>query len=719
MHRRDFGKLAGLVTMTALTTRISALAATPDTHDELTLEDEHLLVAFNAHTGALTRMVRKATGWTLERRPELGVSFRLLVPLPHRRQNYVLGHEQRSVHVEKVSSTKLKLQWDQVTSEHGGVLPIAFAATVSLHEGALTFEGNLINNSALVVETIDYPYFGDITPPAPNAPLNSEHMWYGNLVGNELYPQFANAKGYWGIDYPTKTIDSKQSLFCLIQSVDQGLYVGMHDPTLPYLLEFTFEQHPGNLESIRNAVPGADSIAGTPVHLEFRTCHFLFVQPHTTRQLAPVVLRTYTGDWHAGVDVYKQWRQTWFKPASLPAWIQGVHSWQQLQINAPEEDFTIPYHELPKYIDECVEHGVTAVQLVGWNHGGQDRGDPSQDIDPGLGTWNDLHEAIAQSQARGVKMILFGKLNWADMSTDWYKTELYKYQSDDPYGSPYQQGGYSYFTPTQLAGINNRRRAVMDFLDARYRDVATREFEKILALGAEGWLFDEVCHHGPVEYSFNTDHGYTSPGFIYAGDLPMSRQLRAAADKVSRDFIFAGEGPQDWLLQYYPVSYFRINALSRAVSRYIDPQAPLVVAVTGFDDREMLNLILLNRYIISYEPYQFKGKLSDFPLTLEYGKKIDALRRKYKEWLWEADFRDTLGATVTSDGLHRYSVFVQKSGKRAVVIVNNDSQTSLTAVVDLPNAGALVVATPEDPKARDSSQSVHVPARSVAVLMEI
>lgn len=123
-------------------------------------------------------------------------------------------------------------------------------------------------------------------------------------------------------------------------------------------------------------------------------------------------------------------------------------------------------------------------------------------------------------------------------------------------------------------------------------------------------------------------------------------------------------------MQYYPISYFRISDSSTPVERYIDPQASLMVAVTGFDDREKLNLILLDRYIISYEPYNFKGHVTDFPLTLEYGKKIDALRQRYREYLWDAEFRDTVGATVTADGSHRYSVFVTKNGKRAVVVVN-------------------------------------------------
>ena len=173
-----------------------------------------------------------------------------------------------------------------------------------------------------------------------------------------------------------------------------------------------------------------------------------------------------------------------------------------MQINAPEEDYSIPYRNLVEYADECAKNGVAAIQLVGWNHGGQDRGDPSQDIDPGLGTWQELHDAIAQAQARGVKIILFGKLNWADLTTEWFRKELYRYAATDPYGIPYQAGGYSYTTPTQLVGINTRRREVMDFLSPAYRDIAIREFQKLLGLGAAGWLFDEVCHHGPVEYSF-------------------------------------------------------------------------------------------------------------------------------------------------------------------------------------------------------------------------
>ena len=89
----------------------------------------------------------------------------------------------------------------------------------------------------------------------------------------------------------------------------------------------------------------------------------------------------------------------------------------------------------------------------------------------------------------------------------------------------------------------------------------------------------------------------------------MAAQLRAAADKVNPDFLFAGLGHQDWLRQYYSTSYFRTNEGSTPVDCYIDPQAPLVIAVTRFDDSEMINFCLPDRYIKEYEPYNFKGFL--------------------------------------------------------------------------------------------------------------
>lgn len=715
MNRRTFGKLAGLAALGALADIEMSAEQAASVAGEVVLQDDEFLVAFDPESGALTRMVHKPTQWTVQRRPALGVSFRMLVPLPKRRANFVLGERQKASRVEKVSKSQVQLEWKNVLSEHGGVLPVTFSATVTLVNGKLTFEGTLENKSDYSVETIEYPYLGDLNAPAPDATMSARTMWYGNLGNDEIHPNFGNAKGYWGVDFPTKTYGSNRSLFCLLQAKTEGMYVETSDPKLPYYVEYTFEQHPGVVHG--SAVPTTDEFSGFPVHLDFRMCHFVFARPGEVKKLIPIVMRGYKGGWHSGVDVYKEWRDTWFKKPHLPAWAQDVHSWTMLRMNTPEEDYTISYAKFLEYGEEYAKYGVKAVQLIGWNIGGQDRDDPSQDTDPNLGTWQEFHDVIAKVQSLGVNVILFGKLNWADMTTKWYKDELYKYQATDPYGIQYEQGGYNYLTPTQLAGINTRRRAVMDFMDPTYQDIAAKEFAKILALGSTGWLWDEICHHAGALYNFAPGHGYVPPGYIYAGDLPIAERLREMADKVSPDFLFAGEGPQDWLMQYFPVSEAGIP--STPICQYMDTGHSLIMAgVSGFDDREQLNNILLNRIVIQYEPFLYKGHLHDFPMTMAYGKKIDDLRRRYKAYLWDGRFRDTLGAEVSGSPVARYSVFVAESGKRAVVVVNN-SEAAIAATVSLPNPGSLIVATPEDPEGQATNGALQIPARSAAVVVEV
>ena len=150
---------------------------------EVVLEDQELVVAFNRESGALTRMERKATQWMIQSRPALGASFRLLAPLPKRHDNYILGHKQRATGVTKVSANQVLLQWDNLVSEHGGVLPMTFTATVTLKDGTLTFESRLDNKSSLSVDSIDYPYFGDLHSPNSETPLQAEHMADGAMWG--------------------------------------------------------------------------------------------------------------------------------------------------------------------------------------------------------------------------------------------------------------------------------------------------------------------------------------------------------------------------------------------------------------------------------------------------------------------------------------------------------------------------------------------------------
>jgi hypothetical protein len=271
---------------------------------------------------------------------------------------------------------------------------------------------------------------------------------------------------------------------------------------------------------------------------------------------------------------------------------------------------------------------------------------------------------------------------------------------------------------------------------AEWREVAGREFAKLLDLGAAGTLHDEGQHHGGAIYCFDASHGHRVPAHLYAGDATLAEGFHRQIAERGGDFLMAAESCYDLGFRHYSVSYTRIaNPEHIPVQRYVHPHGGIMIAATGFNDRNTLNQCLLYRYIASYEPFNFKGRLDDFPRTIEYGKRMDALRRRYREFLWDGEFRHTQGAAVsgkwglspvsaaeTGDCTHflRYSVFRgTNGGKQAVVIANFSADKELAASVELASAGRdVVVVSPEAPDPRPVQGKVVLPPLSSAVVME-
>ena len=87
----------------------------------------------------------------------------------------------------------------------------------------------------------------------------------------------------------------------------------------------------------------------------------------------------------------------------------------------------------------------------------------------------------------------------------------------------------------------------------------------------------------------------------------------------------------------------------------------------------MINQCLLNRYVISYEPYNFKGMLSDYPLTVAYGGRMDQLRTDLREYFWDGEFCEKQGGMVTLENgevVDSYAVYNATNGKQGMIICN-------------------------------------------------
>ncbi len=692
----------------------------------IVLENNTLKVVFNEKTGAIEQLTSKVTDWKIENRAELGLSFYMSIPLPGQRFNPIVGIKQKEPFLElNEGNKKVTFTWKNLKSKNGNQLSISFKATAQLTEEGLIFTGELENNSPYVIETIRWPMLGDLVIPDKSESFSQIGMDYGGMNKFEIYPKFQNEPGYFAVDNPSNWMETPTTPFALLGNKNEGLYVGYHDTTTRDLLQFKTELKPGYIsyELWDTGVnPTTDSLAGQPVHYEFYTTHFPFVLPQESVELKPVVIKPYKGDWHKGADIYKEWRATWFKSPQTPQWFNEVHSWQQIHMNNPEDDIRYTYKDLLQIGKDCVENGVKAIQVTGWTKGGQDKDNPSHDIDLRLGTWQELKNVISEVQKLGVKIILFTKFTWADRETNWYKNELIKYTTKDPYDYPYYYNGYAYQTDVQLAEINTRHFSPMCHLSSDWRQIATAEFIKTLDIGADGMLFDENQHHGGAKYCYDKSHGHKVPAYIFAGDKFLAEEFEIVKNNINPDYIFAGEGNYDLEFRQYHLSYFRVDLDHIPLHRYIAPNEEMMIAISGYNDRNLINTALLYRYIISYEPRNFKGRLNELPMTLAYGKKVDSLRKLYKNFLWDGEFHDTVGAKVlvNEKRYDKYSVYIDnKTGKKAIVIANFNYNYPIEIKVKFDGKPKeLFSASPENPEPVSFNGISNIPPNSAIVIFE-
>lgn len=697
--------------------------------DTVILTNDTLRLEYNRENGALVGLSAVQTGWQILDRPWLGLSFRLLLPLPGRRNNPVYGERQKLSSLEiSEDGCQVVFFWDGLVSEYGGKHNITVKLTVSLTARQAIYALTIENHSGYTIENIYCPYLGDIQHPEGAESFKAFSYNYATSQEWSLWPTYQNLRGYFGVDYPTQfgTASHNSGLpmspFMLLLSPEQGLYIGAFQAS-PELVAWHTELRPGYGSSIDARVPETPEIAGKDVSTRFAAVHVPYILPGETRSLTPLALEAFLGGWQQGVDIYKEWRNQWMSLPSIPAWAREPHAWQQVHINSPEDELRIPFQDLIKIGEDCARHGIKAIQLVGWNDGGQDQGNPSHDPDPRLGTFEELKEAIMRIQVMGVKVILFSKFTWADRATERFRNELVDLAIKDPYGDYYHYGGYQYQTATQLLDINTRRLIPMCFLSDEYLKICDEEFKKTLELGADGILFDECLHHSPALLCFDTRHGHRLGAPVYANDRKLIHNFASLSDPVNPEFLFSGEACYDWEFEAYHLSYHRSeNKDHIPLMRYMLPDALLMTAVTGFNDRNMINQCLMYKYIISYEPYNFKGRLDDFPLTLSYGKKMDELRTELREYFWDGEFCHELGAKVTSDSKphHPYSVFLNKhSGKSGIVVSNYAMHESITVHVSLDNHHPLNrYRLVDDPAWCSMDQGILIPPCSAAIIIE-
>ena len=234
----------------------------------------------------------------------------------------------------------------------------------------------------------------------------------------------------------------------------------------------------------------------------------------------------------------------------------------------------------------------------------------------------------------------------------------------------------------------------MCFHSDEYIKICKQEFQKCIDLGADGILYDENHHHAHTLCCFDISHGHRYGVSTYAADERLIDEFRVMLKEQAgdREFLIAGETSYDFQMNYYDVSYGRTWGRGHIpVSRMMRPNANIMTAVIGFNDRSMINQCLLNRYIISYEPFNFKGLLSDYPATVKYGNMMDKLRTDLRGYFWDGIFQNKVGGIVMANGDEHpyYTVYKNADDMLGMIICNYEEEKSITVCPTLANGQEL------------------------------
>lgn len=608
------------------------------------------------------------------------------------------------------SDNGVVLEWDEPVTSAGERLAGHVVVRLRLHAGRLelALEHHLVD---VRVEAVRFPSLRGIT--GPDDTLEWRGVDYSTGTRVPLLPVFENNSPYWGTIFPDyasgnlrpEVMGNPTSPFLLLAGTSGGLAVLPQEPTLEFI-GWRASLEPGYQDSLRR-------IAGDAC-VTLDAIHF----PVDGAAPRPMTLAVYRGPWLAGTDVYRATQGPARRGGA--AWLDEPRSWLQVQTMSTEGEPRYDFATLEQIVEECARAGVGAVQVTGWNEGGQDGLVPVHRPAEKLGGEAGLRRVLDRARALDVKIVLYVKYQWVERpGPSW--AELARYACVDANGQTYAQPGPVYHSARKRYGISTPSYVPLCFAAPELRARFAEEVGRMAAWGADGVLADESLYHGRALLCFATDHGHEPGESAFLWDADFVEDLRRAALEHGGEFVVVGEGCYDAQFGWYDASYFRSFSASHVpLGRLLRPEAPILTALTGFDDRGMVNQALLFGYGLSFEPYHFKGRPGDMPETVAYGVAMDRVRARLAPWLWRGELvaapEVTVADAATGRPYDRFTVWRAAGQEGTCLVVDNLGDDAVDVVVrgmDMVS-GIRADAAPADV----SGGRVHVPARTALVVLD-
>jgi len=277
------------------------------------------------------------------------------------------------------------------------------------------------------------------------------------------------------------------------------------------------------------------------------------LNPGETFETPKAIVALTDGDWHRGLEAYRQWVKSWHRPLSpRKRWFREIFNFRQrfLWSLDPLYDAKTGTFHLERAIEEGRREfgGIDYLHIFDWGNCGKygriygRTGDYSP-YDYLKGGRDAFRQAIAGVQKRGVPVGLY--------------IEGYLLQEKGKLGQKFGQ-------QWQLTGSDGKGRywpnstemIICPFVREWRQVQASTYATKVRELDVDGMYLDELGFAGRGRDCWSKDHGHPVPSYVVLGEHDLTKMVRQRIEDAKKGVaLYTEESPVDVTSQYQDGSF--------------------------------------------------------------------------------------------------------------------------------------------------------------------
>ncbi|MHC4798155.1 MAG: DUF6259 domain-containing protein, partial [Planctomycetota bacterium] len=495
------------------------------------IANDHYLIEVNPKNGLITQVYDKAGKLELIQEPRLADNFKFSLPIrgeaawQSTEANYILGKDQPLTSY-KSNDAEMVLKWDgPMASVFGKPYDVSAVMTIQLVAEDVRFTFKIKNDTQLEIGEVYYPILGGslgfgealetrkktelVIPKSRNIVKASIYHTFENfswlgVLGPEQYYTYPN-----GMSMPWMELYQPQ--------LNRSVYFGAHDPVARYKI-IHLEMSPGIAGARPDGNwPRPEELKGLPAGVKMCFVHFPYQPPGQDFEATPVVLRFHDGDWHKAAKIYRDWFGSQYDLAKPRTdWLYRTPAFQECGV--------VNFKDLPQWAKQCADAGVKNLLLTKWKIGGHYIGIPRFEPETGLGSREQLAEAIQQCHELGVKVTLLINLQPVNRLDKRYPKKLDQYACKDRWGIVHTKWGRFYNSPLTGGHGQGGRRIWLNPGHPGMRKFLVDQIRVLAELGVDGVHLQGFIT-SPLDFNLSTDSiwdrwlAVTQVCSVQAGDL--------------------------------------------------------------------------------------------------------------------------------------------------------------------------------------------------------